>query len=135
MVYALDLHPSGLCTARTVSVGAKTYARLSVRVVAAIAFVGTLSTLAIAQPAQQGIDTERGLGTARFGYPIHFLEAELTFNPERGESVELNPWEYPTETDLPRFLASWLLVASVPAALVYLAQVRRSRTSRRKSGA
>ena len=94
-------------------------------VVAAIAFVGTLSTLAIAQPAQQGIDTERGLGTARFGYPIHFLEAGLTFNPE----------EYPTETDLPRFLASWLLVASVPAALVYLAQVRRSRTSPRKSGA
>jgi hypothetical protein len=49
------------------------------------------------------IDTERGLGTARFGYPMHFLEAELTFNPEPGESVELNPWEYPTETDLSRF--------------------------------
>ena len=104
-------------------------------VVAAIAFVATMSTLAIAQPAQRGIGAERDLGTARYGYPIRFVDAELPFIPHARESVALNPWEYPTETDLPRFLASWLLVASIPAALIYFAQVRRSRTIRRKSGA
>ncbi len=103
-------------------------------VVAVVALLGVLATLAIAQTPDRS-SSPLELATAHYGYPLWFVEAELTFpvtasgpNP----AVTLNPWEYPMQTNLWRLLVCWLLVASVSLALVYLVQIRRNNSRRRK---
>jgi hypothetical protein len=109
-------------------------------VVAVVALVGVLGTLAIARPPDRS-SSRLELAIAHYGYPLWFVEAELTFPvPSSGTNpaVTLNPWEYPTETDWGRLLLSWLAVAAMPLALVWWYERRRSsvtRLNRRKSEA
>lgn len=102
-------------------------------VVAVLALAVVLARLAIDRPL------ESGTHVVRYGYPLWFLEAETTLSPSPGwnGTVALNPWEYPTETHLGRLLASWVIVAALPLAVLWWIERRRGteKVIRRRSRA
>jgi hypothetical protein len=100
-------------------------------VVAALSLAGVLATLAIARPLQSGTRI------VHYGYPLWFVEAETTLTPPEGwkGTVQLNPWEYPTETNVGRLVVSWLVVAALPLTGVWWYERRRERPLVEKSEA
>jgi hypothetical protein len=97
--------------------------------VAVVALAGVLATLLVARP----IDWKTK--TAHYGAPLWFVATDMSaYGPAppaaREHAVPFNPLENPARLRPDRFVASYLVFAGPPAALLWLAGRWRSRRRR-----